>query len=340
MADSLSSLKLPLDLIGSKQVVEKLAIDSSSLPNSIMNRQQADRFIDLVVDTSVLLKKVRVAKVNFPKGEINKLDLATIVTEGANTTSTAKTRIPSERIVTFDMEKYRSAFDFRTDFMEDIIEKTRVRNTILQMFTKAVSVDTETAAIEGDSALPTGDLQTDRNNLLGVNDGWSKILNANVPPAQIIDALGTAPSTRLYFDMKRLIPARYRVAKPDYTWIVPSGPADKWTLDWSDRETVGGDVALSRGVVPGPWGISMLEVPLMPEDLTFPPAGTDGSEIWLTPLNNLIYFIQRDITIEWDRQPRQDMWQVTIHFRVDFEIENVDLVVMAVNVSMSGVDFT
>jgi hypothetical protein len=54
----------------------------------------------------------------------------------------------------------------------------------------------------------------------------------------------------------------------------------------------------------------------------------------------LIYFVQRDITIEWDRQPRQDMWEVTIHFRCDFEVENVDLVVIAKNVSMSGADYT
>ena len=118
------------------------------------------------------------------------------------------------------------------------------------------------------------------------------------------------------------------------------GPADKWTLDWSDRETGGGDVALSRGTVPGPWGIPMLEVPLMPEDLSYGTSGTDGSEIWLTPLKNLVYFVQREITIEFDRKPRQDVWEVTIHFRVDFEVENPDLVCMAQNVAMSGSDYS
>jgi hypothetical protein len=84
----------------------------------------------------------------------------------------------------------------------------------------------------------------------------------------------------------------------------------------------------------------MLEVPLMPEDLSYGTAGTDGSEIWLTPFKNLLYFVQRDITIEFDRVPRNDMWEVTIHFRVDFEVENEDLVVIAQNVAMSGSDYT
>ena len=112
-------------------------------------------------------------------------------------------------------------------------------------------------------------------------------------------------------------------------------------LDWSDRETQGGDRALATGLRPGPWGIPMLEVPLMPEDLTCGSGScSDGSEIWLTPLSNLIYFIRRDITIEWDRKPRLDQWEATIHFRCDFEVDNCAMVVIAEDVSMAGSDYT
>ena len=111
--------------------------------------------------------------------------------------------------------------------MEDNLERAGIRDTLLGMFTKQISIDSEMAAIEGDDDLTTGDGQSAENNLLGVNDGWNKILVAEVPAAQQIDAAGTAPSKKLYYDMKRAVPARYRVAKPDYIWIVPSGPFDK-----------------------------------------------------------------------------------------------------------------
>lgn len=330
-------VKLPL-----KELMSKSAIDSTSLPNSVLNREQANRFIDLVVNESVLLQNVRVVRTNRNKGEINKLDLGNIVTEGASTTSKATTSVPTESVVTYDCEKYRSAFDLKTDFMEDNIERAGVRNTLLNMFSKRIAIDTELASIEGDNTLTVGDAQTAQNNLLGVNDGFNQILLDRVPAAQQIDASGAAPSKVLYYAMKRAIPSRYRAAKPNYTFVVPSGPYDKWRLDWSDRETAGGDTALSTAGVPGPgpWGINMLEVPLMPEDLTYGTAGTDGSIVYLTPLDNLIYFVQRDITIEFDRQPRADVWEVTIHFRVDFEVENSDLVVIAKNVAMSGNDYT
>lgn len=330
-------IKLPL-----KELMSKSAIDSTSLPNSVLSRQQANRFIDLLVDETVLMKNVRVVRVDNQKGSINKLDLGTIVTEGAHTTSRATTRTPTERVLTYDTEKYRSAFDLKTDFMEDNIEKSGIRDRLLSMFTKRIAIDVELAAIQGDQSLITGDAATATNNLLGVNNGFQVILQNIVPSLQQVDAGGAAPSKRLYYEMKRRIPSRYRAAKPDYVWIVPSGPADKWNLDWSDRETAGGDAALGSkfGMMPGPWGIPMLEVPLMPEDLTYGSNGVDGSQIWLTPPQNLIYFVQRDFTIEWDRRPRQDMWEVTIHFRIDFQVENGDLVVIAKNVAMSGSDYT
>ncbi len=333
-------VKLPL-----KQIMQKSAIDSNSLPNSVLNRKQADRFIDLVVDETVLMKEVRVVRIDHQKGSINKLDLGNIVTEGAHTTSKATTRTPTERVLVYDTEKYRSAFDLSTDFTEDNIEKSGIRNRLLSMFAKRIAIDTELAAIKGDETITTGDAQLDENNLLGVNNGFQRIMEGIVPAAQQVDAAGAAPSKRLYYEMKRRIPSRYRAAKPDYVWIVPSGPADKWSLDWSDRETGGGDQMmrfnnLKSRLQPGPWGIPMLEVPLMPEDLSWGTAGTDGSQIWLTPLKNLVYFVQRDITIEWDRQPRQDLWEVTIHFRIDFQVENGDLVVIADNVAMSGSDYT
>jgi hypothetical protein len=330
-------IKLPL-----KEIMQKSAIDQTSLPNSVLNRKQADRFIDLVVDETVLMKNVRIVRVDQQKGEINKLDLGTIVTEGAHTTSQATTRTPTERVMTYDTEKYRSAFDLKTDFTEDNIEKSGIRDRLLSMFTKRIAIDVELAGINGDETLTTGDSQSAENNLYGVNNGFQRILTGIVPSAQQVDAAGAAPSKRLYYEMKRRIPSRYRAAKPDYVWIMPSGPADKWNLDWSDRETAGGDTALASkfGAMAGPWGIPALEVPLMPENLTYGSAGTDGSQIWLTPLKNLVYFVQRDITIEWDRKPRQDMWEVTIHFRVDFQVENGDLVVLAKNVAMSGNDYT
>jgi len=323
-------------------LLQKAAIDENALPNSILNRQQADRFIDLVIDFSVLLKAVRTVRIDHPSGEINKLDLGTIVSEGAGTTTVPRTRTPTESIVNYDTVKYRSAFDLVTDFVEDNIQGVGIRDLLLDQFTKRIAVDAETAAIEGDESLTTGDAESDENNLLGVNDGWNKLLINVVPAAQQVAAAGLASSRRLFFEMKRRIQKRYRVARPDYRWIVPSSVWDKWELDEGENNTGSeGQVSTRQTGAVGrrPFGMAMVESTLQPEDLAFGTAVTDATKIWLTPLMNLIWFIQRDITIEWDRIPRDDKWEVTIHWRTDVQVENEEMVILANDVSESGTDF-
>lgn len=327
----MTEITLPLE-----ELVQKNVVDEVSLPNSVLNRQQSNVFIDLVVDESVLLKRCRVMKVNHNKGEFNRLNLGSIVTEAATATSSPTRRVPTESLIKYDNEKLRSAFDLTSDFLEDNLEKGAARDKILRMFAKRISTDMEMLAIEGDDSLPVGDGQTDENNLLGANNGWKAILNANVPAGQQVDAAGAAASKDLFYEMKRRIPNKYRIEKPNYVWIVGSSIYDKWTYDWTERETAGGDSALSRGVVPGPFGIPMIEAGLMPEDLTYGTAGTDGSQIWLTPLTNLIYIVQREVKIEWDRVPRRDAWEATLHTRCDFQVEEPEMVVIAENVATSG----
>jgi hypothetical protein len=299
------------------------------------------------------VKSIRRVRVDHPKGEINKLDLGSIVTEGANNVSTATTNVPTESTVKYDMEKYRSAFDLKTDFLEDNIQGASVRDLVLDMFSKRIAIDTELASLRGDQTLNVGDGQSAANNLYGTNDGFLTILTANVPAAQQIDCNDTDPSVKLFYDMKRAIPTKYRVATPNYVFLVSPGTHDKYMYDQQRFHTSGtaaqgfagafnSEVAVEaqngryRG--PGPWGIPLFEVPLMPEDLG---AGTDETKIILTPLDNLVYFIQRDITIEFDRRPRTDSFECTIHFRVDFQVEQPDMCVVANEVGVGkGTDYT
>lgn len=314
--------------------VIKSMIDGGALPNSRLNRQQADRFIDLVVQEARLLSYVRKVRKDHPKGETNKLNITQIVSEGARATSRLVPSGIEESVVSFDMEKYRSGIDIASEFEEDNIEKGGIRDTIMRMFTKAIANDQESAMISGDQSLTVGDGQSKENNLYGVNDGFHKILLDNVPNIQVIDCEGAAPSKALYHHMARLIPTRFRSVKDQYKFFVPCFAFDDWTYDWTARNTVGGDSALSTGRAAGPMGIDLLEIPKFPTDLVYGASDQfdDGSFIWLGPPSQMVHFMQRDITIEWERRPRLDKWEATIHWRADWEIDDPDMFVIAVNV--------
>ena len=311
------------------------AIDEATLPNSVLNRVQSNRFIDLMINESTLLSRIRTSRVDHAKGEINKLDLGSISTEGA--AESVSTFEPTESKVEYDTVKLRSAFDLTSDFVEDNLQGSSIRDLIMGMFSKRVRTDVEIQAIEGDETIGGVTVEA---KLLKYNDGFLKLLTDTVPGAQQIDAAGAASTKRLFYDMKRKTPSRYRVAKPLYRWLVSSATSDKWDLDTSDRETQEGDRALVGAGNNRPFGVRMEEVPLFPEDLSVSSSVTDGTKIVMSPLNNLIWFIQRGMKIEWDRNPRADKWEVTIHTRVDYAVENADMVVLSNNVSESSADYT
>jgi len=327
-------------------------IDTSEVANSILSRQQADRFIDLVVDTSKLLKNIRVARIDFPSGEINKMDIGDIVSESTDAVGTSTFK-PTASKVDYDTSKVRSCFDITSDFLEDNLEGESVRDKLLNMFTKRIAIDLEMLALEGNSTITQNASTSRKNRLMGANDGFQRILetgisnNGPVPAAQLLDAEGANVSAALYYAMKSAVPARYRVAGPDYRWICSSRAWDKWNYDLTQlgAEAASDVTAKFREMGGGgkPFGIQQVEIPLFPTDLEYTVGGStynDGSSIWLTPLLNLIYFIQRSITIEWDRVPRSDKWEVTIHTRCDFSVENTDMCVVAQNVGVNGADYT
>jgi hypothetical protein len=329
-------------LAAARSVVQKSVVDESALPNSVFTREQADRFIDLVVDQSELLSIVTVERKAAAKGSIPKLNLGDIVMEGASSRSTAKRRVPTESVVTYDMVKYRLAFDLATDFEDDNIEGNAFRDKLVNMFTKQTRNNTELAAVNSDSSLVTGDAQSDTNNLYGVNDGWHKILLDNVPAAQQLDCAGKTWSEDLFFKLRRMVPKRFRPNFGEYRYLLPPSGYDHLTRLRAARVTDGGDAAFADGSSPTPWGIRKIAINHFPEDLAVTATGTnDGAYVWLTPPSNLIWFVRREMSLEWERQPRADLTEATMYTRMDFEVMDPDMVVLAKNIrSESGTPYT
>lgn len=320
-----------------RELLRKAAISSSTLPQVILNRQQTEAFLDDVVDETNLLKGIRNVRKDHPSGELSRLYFSAPVTEDASLTASTKT--PSEAIVDYDSVKLRCAFDLKTDFVEDIkaLSPEDGRKRIAKLFATQVGNDLEQLAFEGDSDI-SGTL-TAANRLEGANDGFIKILDDDIPAAQDIDAAGAAASKKLLFEMLQAMPSKYKRNKNNLRWITGPSTTEKWMYDAATRDTELGDKSL-EGRVGRPFGVRFLECGLMPEDLVYHTADTDCTQIILADPKNLLYIVQRKVTWEWDRAPRSDQWEVTIHMRVDYVIEIVGAIVRAKNISISGSDYS
>lgn len=314
-------------------------IDSTSNPN-LMRPREADAFIDLMTDNSQLLKDITVIRTDKCKGEVPRLDVSGPISSGADATTCPVEHGILDSYLTYDMVKYRSDFTIKADFLECSKLGSNATDTLVNMFAKQINNDREAAAIEGNELLTIGDTQSAYNNLMGVNDGFIAMACGCTPSCQIIDAQGHGPSPTLFHDMRKALPPRYRGQRDSYRYIVGPQVYDWWALERSARVSDAGDRALATNMGGPIWGVNLYEVPLWPENLPFGSTGaTEGTVIMYTPLANLVHFIQRDFSLEWERKPKCDAWEATMYWKVDQMIRNPDQVVLAVNVDPCGTPY-
>ena len=296
-----------------------------------LSNEDADRFIDLVVDETALLKAIRVHRTSNPSGDLSKLNVVGPITERATeNTDSGNTSEPVNTVVSFNTAKTRSAIDITGEVEEDTIEGGGVRTTIMNVMTKQIANDMEMLSIEGDDSV-VGATATQR--LLRTNDGFH-ILTAAGTGVHRVDAAGTRASYALLAEMLRSMPTKWRKNKADLRWIISANSAEDLADEYAGRLTDLGDRARTGGTLPPVKGIEFLVIPLLPEDLTIDgTSGSTGTFVWLANPRNFIYVVQRAMTIEWERVPRSDRNEGTVHMRTDFIIEETDAIVKAYNVN-------
>jgi len=309
----------------------KSALTLSDFNSVSLKREEATAFINQVVDESVLLKACRVHQTDSPSGNLSKLSITGPVTERATeNTDSGNTYKPTNSVVAYATVKTRSAIDISGEVQEDTIEGTGAQGTIMNAMVTQVANDMEMLSVEGDDST-VGSSALAR--LLVANDGWH-VQTASGSGAHLVDCGGKRASYKLLGEMLLAMPTKWRKNLNQLRWILSPRAAFDITEEWGGRVTDLGDSLRQTGQLPPIHGVQPLIVPFIPEDLTISgTASTSGSFIWLTNPANMIYVVQRDVTIEWERVPRSDKDEGTIHMRTDFVIEEVDAIAKAINVN-------
>ena len=194
------------------------------------------------------------------------------------------------------------------------------------------------------------------NALLKALDGFIKLAKAS---GTVVDEGGNNISRATYDRVLRNLPAKYLQRRNELRFF--SGPglvqdsiyslgnpnsATNATAGAPAPASVAGELAYLQGAMganggPGstglaPFGIPLIEVPLMPETATGDYSGASGSHghVELTFPNNRVVGIYRDITVYRQFKPKTDTIEYTQYMRVAANIENADSYVIAKNVKM------
>ena len=134
----------------------------------ILKPAQANRFIDFVVDQSVLLQTSRVVRMRTPQMEIDKLSVGTRImakaTEASDTSANAAVTFTKVSLTTV---KLRLDWEVSTESLEDNIAGDSLEDHLASVMARQTANDLDDLFINGDT--------TDSNALLKSLDGFVKL---------------------------------------------------------------------------------------------------------------------------------------------------------------------
>jgi len=314
----------------------------------ILKPAQANRFLDFVIDQSVLMQQSRVVRMNNPSLEIDKLSVGSRLlakaTEASDTGANAAVTFAKVALTTV---KLRLDWEVSTESLEDNIAGDSLEDHIAQVMARQTSNDMDDLLINGDT--------TSGNGLLKAQDGYVKLGKAS---GTTHDGLGANISRSVYDAILRKMPNKYMQRRNElryfsgpgivqdtiYTLQNPNSATEATAGAPSPGSTMGDRLYNNPGGPNGgpgstglsPFGIPLIEVPLLPEDVagTYDsPSGVHGYIILTFP-NNHIVGIQREITVYREFKPKKDTIEYTQYNRVAQNIENAEAYVIAQDVKI------
>lgn len=256
--------------VSNEDIVRKAAIVADNLATGgKLNDAQSDRFIDFVIDETVLKDNARVVRFRNENLDIDKIGVGKRVAvpkkeavdpqvrRGINTSKVTLT--PKELMVPFEIGD---------NFRELNIEGDNVEETIIRLMATQLANDLEDLYINGNelgAAVPQSDLLENgssdevKDTYLALVDGWSLLGDG----ANIVDAQGQNIGLSIFSKAIRAMPTKFRRNRTGLRWYMSP---DLWQLyleKLSTRATGLGDSAAVGGEgAPGPFGIRAVPVPL------------------------------------------------------------------------------
>lgn len=315
----------------------------------LMKPAQSNRFLDFVIDQSVLMQNARVVRMRTPQMEIDKVSVGTrLLAKATEASDTGANAAVTFAKVSLSTVKLRLDWAVSTESLEDNIEGASLEDHIAQVMARQTANDMDDLFINGNTS--------SNNGLLKALDGFVKLAKAG---GRTVDEAGNNVSRATYDRILRNLPSKYLQRRNELAFFSGSGIVQDtiYSLGNPNSATAAtagapapmsqiGEAAFLQGSLRGnggagstgisPFGIPLVEVPLMPETVAGDYSGTSGNHgyVELTFPQNRVIGIHRDITVYRQFKPKTDTIEYTQFMRVASNIENGDSYVIGKNVKL------
>lgn len=252
-----------------EELVRKAAITTDAIATvGRLNAAQSEKFIDYVIDESVLKNNARIIRFRNSELEIDKIGIGNRVTyPKAEAQDPAIRRGITTSKVTMTPKTLITPFEISDEFQEENIEGDDIEDTIIRLMARQLSNDLELLYINGDILGPSilqGDYLPGGSATQYVLDQYLKLFSGwlrNSDGANVYDAASKNIGLSVFSAMLRQLPTKYRRNRGALRWYMSPDLAQLYLEKLSTRATALGDSA-SGGAAHAPFGVPIVEVPL------------------------------------------------------------------------------
>lgn len=331
--------------MSAEELLQKVLTTSAigAAGGGILKPEQADKFIDYMWDETALSSMVRRIKMNNPTQEVDKIAvgrrLARKATEGVDDGQNVD---PTFAKISMTTVKIRLDWELTTESLEDNLEGDALEDHVARLMASQLGNDLEDLYINGDTG------ETDA--LLKSLDGFIKRFLAG---AHVISAGGAKLNKSVFNRIVKEMPRKYLSRRGDLRFLTSPGLLQDFlniTTDASggaflnlqerayNAENVNGQGGGS--IFLRPFGVTMQEIPLWPEDVDGTYSGATGDHgfgVWTFP-KNMIVGVQREIKVYREYKPKKDAIEYTVFTRVANQIENLDAAVTVTDIKVDAAE--
>ncbi|MFQ5473156.1 MAG: hypothetical protein ACE5FA_09770 [Dehalococcoidia bacterium] len=257
--------------LSNEELVQKAVVTTDALAAAgKLNPAQSDKFIDYIVDETMLKNNARTVRFRNETLDIDKIGIGSRVAmpkaeaqdpslrRGVNTSKISLT--PKEIIVPFEIGDNFKEINIEGDASEDHIIKMMARQLANDLEELYLNGDTLGAAVlEGDIIGGGSSSQVIKDSYLGLDSGWARRADSGA----VYDAAGASIGLTVFGAMLRQMPTKFRRNKKSLRFYLSPDLSQVYVEKLAARATALGDQATS-GIQHTPFGVSIAEVPLWP----------------------------------------------------------------------------
>lgn len=312
-----------------------ITISDLNSNGGVLNPEQASRFIRKLIVQPTILTEARVVEMSAPQRNIDKIGFgARILRKGVSATALTSTQRakPVTEQVTLVTNEVIAEVRLPYDVMEDNIERATtannepsntgpggLRNTVIDLIAEQAASDMEEYALLSDVDFTSGD--QDEEDLLSMTDGWVATAEDNGNTA---DQAGAPVAKEVFKSGAKVLPDKYLRVRSRMRHYVSVDNEIEYRDTLANRGTALGDGMTTGERDPFAYGAPVKPVSYMPE-----------AKGLFTDPRNLLFGIQRAVSLEFDKSITERVYIIVLTARIDVQIEESEAVVIYQNIGQT-----